>query len=76
MFPMRLPSPGFKYVYVNNDGSVRELDEDERAYLIEDFHPNDGARPYIKTHYWEKTPDKKLHGYLKRIRTPWWIKIK
>jgi hypothetical protein len=73
---MRFSFKGFKYVYVDNDGSVRELDKGEQDYLQEEFHPNDGARPYIKTNYWQRTPDKKLHGFLKRSRVPWWIKIK
>lgn len=76
MLPMRLPSKGFKYVHVENDGSVRELDKEEQDYLLEEFHPNDGARPYIKFNYWQQTPDKKLHGFIKRNRVPWWITIK
>jgi hypothetical protein len=75
-FPMRLPSIGFEYVHVENDGSVRELDKEEQNYLLENFHPNDGARPYIKINYWQRTPDKKLHGFLQRNRVPWWIKIR
>lgn len=74
-FPLRFIFKGFKYVHVENDGSVRELDKEEREYLEQEFHPNDGARPFIKTNYWEKTPDKKLHGFLKKSRVPWWIKI-
>lgn len=75
-FPMRFTFKGFKYVHVESDGSVRELGKDERDYLQEEFHPNDGARPYIKVNYWQRTPDKKLHGFLRRSRVPWWIKIK
>jgi hypothetical protein len=75
IFPMRLSVKGFKYVYVENDGSVRELDKEEQDYLQGEFHPNDGARPYIKINYWQKTPDKKLHGFLKKSRVPWWMKI-
>lgn len=74
-FPMRFSFKGFKYVHVENDGSVRELDKEEQDYLQEEFHPNDGARPYIKVNYWQRTPDKKLDGFLKRSRVPWWIKI-
>lgn len=75
-FPLRLPSAGFKYVYVEFDGTVRELDSDEQQYLQEEFHPNDGNRPYIKSNYWERTPDRKIHGFLKRNRVPWWISIR
>lgn len=73
---MRLLYKGFKYVYVETDGSVRELNKKEQDYLQEEFHPNDGARPYIKINYWQQTPDKKLHGFLNRSRVPWWITIK
>ena len=72
---MRLPSSGFNYVHVELDRTVRELDSDEQEYLKEVFHPNDGARPYIKSNYWQKTPDGKIDGFLKRIRVPWWIEI-
>lgn len=74
-FPLRFPSTGFKYVHVEFDGTVRELDSDEQQYLLEEFHPNDGNRPYIKSNYWERTPDQKIHGFLKRNRVPWWIEI-
>ena len=66
---------GFKYVYVREDGSVRELTEDERGYLSTDFHPNDGARPYIKFHFGAKTPDKKISGYIERRQVPAKINI-
>ena len=36
-------------VYVNEDGSVRELTEAERAHVETEFSPLDGARPYIKS---------------------------
>lgn len=74
-FPMRANSSGFKYVHVNSDGTVRELNSDEEQYLNEEFHPADGARPYIKSTYWQKTPDRKIHGFLQRNRVPWWINI-
>jgi hypothetical protein len=31
---------------MESDGSVRELDKEEQNYVLEEFHPNDGARPY------------------------------
>jgi hypothetical protein len=66
---------GFKFVYVNEDGSVRELTEDERVYLTTEFHPNDGARPYIKFHFNAKTPDNKVSGYIERRQVPSSVKI-
>ena len=66
---------GFQFVYVNEDGSVRELSQDEREYLTTEFHPNDGARPYIKFQFGSKTPDKKISGYIQRRQVPARIKI-
>lgn len=73
--PLRPKEDGFEFVHVELDGSVRELDEDEKKYLAEEFHPNDGARPYIKTSYKQLTPDNKIWGYIKRKRVPKHITI-
>jgi predicted metal-dependent hydrolase len=63
------------FVYVNDDGSVRELTPEERDYLNTEFHPNDGNRPYIKDRYRDRTPDGKLSGFLLRKRVPRGIPI-
>ena len=73
--PLRRKEPGFEYVYVKDDGSVRELDKSEEVYLREEFHPNDGARPYIKFSYKELTPDGKISGFIARRRVPAKISI-
>jgi hypothetical protein len=73
--PRRPKEPGFEYVYVNDDGGTRELDEDERAYLMTKFHPADGNRPYIKSKYSAQTPDGKLRGYLRRRQLPKRIRV-
>jgi hypothetical protein len=65
----------FPFVHVNEDGTVRELDADERVYLDTKFHGADGARPYIKSRYSSRTPDNKIWGYLRRKLVPRWIKI-
>jgi len=75
-YPLRPKEIGFEFVYVNLDGSVRELDSDEQNYLTTDFLPNDGNRPYIKSNYNAKTPDGKLSGYIRRRRVPKTIIIK
>ena len=49
--PLRKPEPGFEYIYVNYDGSARELTAPEREYLSTPFAPDDGNRPYIKRAY-------------------------
>tara|TARA_R110000868_G_C10830547_1_gene759353 strand:- start:50 stop:649 length:600 start_codon:yes stop_codon:yes gene_type:complete len=66
---------GFEYVYVEIDGTVRELDNGEIEYLETKFEPSDGARPYIKSSYNQLTPDKKILGFLHRDKVPENIKI-
>ena len=60
----------FDFIYVEDDGSWRELSEDENNYLCTPFAPTDGARPYIKTSYRQRTPTGSLKGYLARRRLP------
>jgi hypothetical protein len=43
--------PSLKFVYVNQDGSARELSPAEQAYLAEKFVGGDSGRPYIKSSY-------------------------
>lgn len=68
--PLRPKEPGFRYVRINEDGSARELDEDEMDYLNTDFEGGDSGRPYIKENYRFLTPDGKMHGYLWRCHLP------
>jgi hypothetical protein len=67
---LRPKEEGFEFVYVENNGNVRELDNGEMEYLKEKFHPNDGGRPYIKTNYKQLTPDGKISGFIYRIKVP------
>lgn len=60
----------FEYVYVENDGKVRELNHEEIDYLQAEFEPTDGARPYIKSNYEQLTPDNKVLGFLHRSKVP------
>ncbi len=68
--PRRPPEPGFETVYVNQDGSVRELSPQERKYLAEEFHPTDGGRPYIKSSYGSRDGWGSRSGFLARRRVP------
>lgn len=74
-FQKALRDGPFPYVYVERDGSVRELHEDEKEYLQEEFSPMDSGRPYIKYSYRQLTPDKKIHGFLRRRDVPRRISI-
>jgi hypothetical protein len=66
---------GYHYVYVEDDGSAREIAEDEREYLETEYHPNDGARPYIKLRYESLNGWGSIAGYLNRAQLPASIQI-
>jgi hypothetical protein len=68
--PLRKKEPGFEYVYVEDDGTVREVSEDDQNYLNTHFHPGDGARPYIKTQYKSRNGWGNISGFISRRRVP------
>ena len=74
--PLRPKENGFEFVHVELDGTVRELNEEEKEYLRTEFEPADGARPYTKSRYSTLTPDGKMHGFIERRRVPKSIEIK
>ena len=63
-------SSRFPYVYVNQDGSVRELSPNEQQYLSKEYHGADGDRPYIKPKYETTNGWGSLSGYLPRRLVP------
>jgi hypothetical protein len=63
------PNAGDALVYVNEDGSVRELTEAEKKYVDTEFSPLDGARPYVKSRYLDRTAWG-IQGYLPRTQVP------
>ena len=48
--PRRWYESGFKFVYINQDGTARELSPEEQTYLTQEFVGGDGNRPYIKSY--------------------------
>ena len=74
-FASKWPWQKFKFIYVNDDGTARELTKDEQDYLTEKFEPTDGGRPNIKFNYDDKTPDGKMRGFLLRRQLPPGIKV-
>ena len=68
--PRRGKEPGFKFVYVNQDGSARELSPGEQAYLSEQFPGGDSGRPYIKSSYESHDGWGSQSGFLERRRVP------
>lgn len=61
---------GPRFVYVNQDGSVRELSPNELEYLSQKFHPADGARPYVKSSYKSLDGWGSMSGFLLRKKVP------
>jgi hypothetical protein len=64
------------FVWVADDGTAHELNEEQKAYVNTEFHGSDGARPYIKASYESLTPDGRIGGYLYRAQLPDWVRIK
>jgi hypothetical protein len=58
------------FIYVEEDGSVRALTTEERDYLNTEFHPADGARPYMKLRYGTRTANGSISGFLRRTKVP------
>jgi len=64
------------FVYVNQDGTARELSLDERDYLATEFSPGDGGRPYIKGTYNDRDGWGSISGFLLRRRLASSITVK
>ena len=67
--------PGFKFVYVNQDGSVRELSPAEQAYLSKEFSGADSGRPYVKSSYESRDGWGSLSGFIERSEVPAQIEV-
>jgi hypothetical protein len=61
-----MPRPSEVLVFIDNDGSARELTDAEKTYVDSDFSPFDGARPYIKSRYEQRNALGELRGFLQR----------
>jgi hypothetical protein len=60
----------YPYIYVNADGSARELHPGERLYLETEFTGGDGNMPYIKSSYSARNGWGEISGYLARSELP------
>ena len=65
-----MPKPSEVLVWIDDDGSARELTDAEKTYVDTDFSPFDGARPYIKPRYEQRNALGELRGFLQRQRLP------
>jgi len=60
----------YPYVYVNDDGDVRELHLAERQYLEAPFSPFDGGRPYVKGSFDARDGWGSIEGFCHRSKVP------
>jgi len=60
----------YPYIYLNADGTARELHAGERAWLETEYTLGDGAMPYVKDSYEERNGWGEISGYLKRAALP------
>jgi hypothetical protein len=65
-----MPGASEVLVYIENDGSARELTDAEKKYVDTEFSPFDGARPYIKSQHAQRNAWGELRGYLDRKYVP------
>jgi hypothetical protein len=65
-----MPKPSEILVWINDDGSARELTEADKKYVDTDFSPFDGARPYVKPTYQSRNGWGAIKGYLERDKLP------
>ena len=71
----RSSDPGFAFVYMNQDGSVRELSPAEKTYLSEEFSGGDSGRPYVKNNHKSRDGWGSLSGFIERRDVPAQIKV-
>jgi hypothetical protein len=60
----------YPYVYIEKDGTVRELHASERKHLETPYYPTDGSRPYVKNSYHKKMKEGDMRGYCLRSKIP------
>ena len=65
----------YPYVWVDEEGRVRELSPNEKEFLETPFSPGDGGAPNTKSHYQQKNGWGNLRGFCQRIHIPEEIEI-
>lgn len=60
----------YPYVYINADGTARELHATERAWLETEYELGDGAAPRVKESYEDRNGWGEIKGYLERADLP------
>ncbi|HSG24638.1 MAG TPA: hypothetical protein VLA32_00855 [Anaerolineales bacterium] len=65
----------YPYVWVDEEGGVRELAPHEKEFLETPFIPGDGGAPATKSDYHQKNGWGNLRGFCKRLHIPEGIEI-
>jgi hypothetical protein len=65
-----VPKPSEVLVRIGVDGSVWELTDAEKKYVDTGFSQFDGARPYIKSDYQQRTALGAINGFIDRKKVP------
>lgn len=66
----RPAEPGFEWVYIEDDGSAREVTEAEGKRLTTDYPAGDSRRPYVKLRYESRDDQGRRRGFLRRRQLP------
>lgn len=61
---------GFQYVWVNDDGTAREVTPVERRRLSSEYRDGDSRRAYVKLSYASKNKQGGRCGFLRRRQLP------
>ncbi len=70
-----MPKPSEALIWLDEAGSARELTDAEKRYVDTEFSPFDGARPFIKASYEQRTPLTGLRGFLPREKLPAGVRV-
>jgi hypothetical protein len=65
-----VPKPSEVLVRIGADGLVWELTDAEKKHVDTEFSPFDGARPYIKSGYQQRTALGAINGFIDRGKVP------
>ena len=68
--PRRKKEKGFEFVFVEKDGSVRELNYNEIEFLNRAFYPGETARPVIRKTFEQPGGGRDISGFILRKRVP------
>ena len=65
-----MEKPSEALIWIEEDGSARELTDAEKRHVDAEYSPFDGARPYVKTRHDQVNTLGDLSGYLQRTALP------